>query len=645
MRNFLFGAALFLFFHAPAQTLFTYGKDSVSVQEFVKAYQKNNTGGNSKKAMKEYLDLYIASRLKIKEAQARGYDTLPQLVSDMNNLRAQILPLYEKDPETLNRLAEEAFERSQKDIHAAHIFISYTNKNGLPDTAAARLRAQEAHKQAQGNASFAAVAKQYSDDPSAQENGGDLGFVTVFSLPYELEHLLYTTAPGKISAVYQSKAGFHIFKNIAERPAAGRIKAAQILLAFPPDIKTNQKLQLKALADSLYDRLAKGDDFGKLAAGFSNDPVSAQANGAIPEFGVGQYEPIFEATVFNLKDGDISKPFQTAHGYHILKRISAVPVAKNKTEEILQSLKSRIESNDRMAFAKDVLVQKVRKNAGYKKLSFDEARLWAYTDSLFDSKTPAFPSGINSKTPLFTLGKDTTPVDGWISYAQVFRYKADGTGFKPYPQVWDEFVNATALEYYKNHLEEFNADFRSQMNEFREGNLFFEIMQHDIWGPSQSDTAALKAFYTSRKNKYTWNKSVNAVVFYTSDAKVAGLLSAQLKKDPSGWKELVNSMADKVTADSGRFERDQIPNGAKESLKKGIITTPVFNTSDNTASFAYVTEIYTKPAQRSFEEAKGLVINDYQAELEQKWMTRLKGKYPVVVNDTALASLMNTVSK
>lgn len=70
-----------------------------------------------------------------------------------------------------------------------------------------------------------------------------------------------------------------------------------------------------------------------------------------------------------------------------------------------------------------------------------------------------------------------------------------------------------------------------------------------------------------------------------------------------------------------------------------MITTPVVSSSDNTASFAYVMNIYTKPAQRSFEEARGLVINDYQAELEKRWLEELKKKYPVVINKTAWASL------
>ena len=105
-------------------------------------------------------------------------------------------------------------------------------------------------------------------------------------------------------------------------------------------------------------------------------------------------------------------------------------------------------------------------------------------------------------------------------------------------------------------------------------------------------------------------------------------------------------MSDGVSADSGRFEMTQIPGlNSKTPVTKGTITTPVVNKSDNTASFAYITHIYTKPEPRTYEEAKGLVVNDYQVELEQKWLAELRKKYPVTVNQAVLASLLNNTAK
>ena len=175
--------------------------------------------------------------------------------------------------------------------------------------------------------------------------------------------------------------------------------------------------------------------------------------------------------------------------------------------------------------------------------------------------------------------------------------------------------------------------------------MFFEIMPRDIWGPAQTDSVALKKFYDQHKNNYVWTKSADAVIFYASDENVATLLANQLKKSTANWRELVTGMSDKVTADSSRFEINQLPNGDKIALKEGMITTPLLNKADNTASFAYILHLYTSPEQRSFEEAKGLVINDYQAELEKKWVNELKNRYPVNINQNAWSALLHTAKK
>ena len=159
-----------------AQTLFTYGKEAVSADEFIKAFKKNNNSVNTEKALKEYLDLYIASRLKIREAREMGIDTLAQLRNDLLNLRQQILPTYLNDKESFDNLVIEAFTRSQKDIHLAHIFISF-QQNGIFDTVTALKKLAEVQDKLKSGVDFSAVAKQYSDDPSAKQNGGDLDWI------------------------------------------------------------------------------------------------------------------------------------------------------------------------------------------------------------------------------------------------------------------------------------------------------------------------------------------------------------------------------------------------------------------------------------------------------------------------------------
>ncbi|HYO22271.1 MAG TPA: hypothetical protein VER36_07680, partial [Flavisolibacter sp.] len=83
-----------------------------------------------------------------------------------------------------------------------------------------------------------------------------------------------------------------------------------------------------------------------------------------------------------------------------------------------------------------------------------------------------------------------------------------------------------------------------------------------------------------------------------------------------------------------------IPKGAKETVAAGLITGPVANKADNTSSFAYVLKVYPAGQPRSFDDAKGLVINDYQAALERQCVGELKKKYPVTVDEKVWSELV-----
>jgi peptidyl-prolyl cis-trans isomerase SurA len=628
---------------ASSQTLFTYGSYSADAKDFLRAYNKNNTitRANKAKAISDYLDLYIASRLKIREAYNRGYDTLLQIRNDIENLRSQIIENYFNDPAATEKLLKEAFQRSQKDIHVAHIFISYKNNTGVADSAAAEKKAKEVYEKLKKGGDFFALAQQYSSDPAVKTNKGDIGFITVFSLPYEFENIVYNTAPGKFSDPHKSKIGIHIFKNLGERKAAGKIKIAQILLAFPPGASDAIKAKTALLADSLYQRLMKGDDIAKLAGKFSNDYVSAASGGVVPDFGVGQYDPDFEKVVFKLaKNGEISKPFLTSHGYHIVKRISVTPVVTDpKNKANMEELKSKVNESDRMQFARNLVIERGLKQVHVKKFPYSDKELMVLSDSLLDNRPMASAVSITKTTPLFSIGDRLYTVNDYINYAQTWRFKSDGTGSKPYNQVMNEFIRRQMEEYYRSHLEDFNPDFRYQMNEFKDGNLFFEIMQQEVWGKAQNDTAALEAYYEKNKSRYNWKQSADAVVFFCGDENSAKALYAEVKKNPSKWKGVSDAMGEKVVADSSRYEFEQIPDAAKGPLQAGSITTPLKNKTDGTVSFAYILKTYPANMRRNYTEAKGLVISDYQAELEKEWVAALKKKYPVKVNENVLQEI------
>ncbi|MEP7278235.1 MAG: peptidylprolyl isomerase [Bacteroidota bacterium] len=619
------------------QTLFTYGKKTVGKQEFLRAYNKNNTAGNNtEKAYHDYLDLYTRFKLKVQAAYDARLDTLSAQATELKNFRSQIVDGFMTDDSSIQLLVEEAFERSQHDLRVSQIYIPFHGG----DTLAAYEKAMAAYNKIQTGSDFATVAEAYSLDPSVHNTRGDIGFITVFTLPYEFETIAYHTPVGKTAPPYRSKTAYHIFKTTAERPAFGKMKAAQILIAFLPNPDEAEKGKKKALADSIYNALRAGASFKDLVAKYSNDNISYQAGGLLPEFGTGRYSEDFENAAFGLaKDGDISKPVLTSFGYHIIMRVERNPVNANKNDKAAMALlKQAVQADKRMLVARQLLALKIMKNMGYKMAAFDEKLLLVYADSLYAGKKPKQQPGMNDKTLLFSFPQQKITAADFSKYVHSMQNAPEMLRGKSTPQLLQQYAEMMALDYYRNHLEAYNTEFASQLKEFKDGNLLFEIMQRRVWDKASADSTGLRNYYKNHKTKYWWEPSADIILFTCSDSLNAVNARKNFLAAPGDWKTLVQNSDGTIQADSGRFELTQLPVPVSANIKVGDISGLVKNATDNVTTFAYIVAIYNTRMPRNFEDARGFVINDYQSFLEDKWVDLLKKKYPVKVNEAVLQS-------
>jgi peptidyl-prolyl cis-trans isomerase SurA len=163
---------------------------------------------------------------------------------------------------------------------------------------------------------------------------------------------------------------------------------------------------------------------------------------------------------------------------------------------------------------------------------------------------------------------------------------------------------------------------------------FLRLCKEKSGGKAQNDSTALETYYAQNKTRYNWKKSADAIVFFCSDEGSEKVLYDKVKKDPSTWKTATDALAEKVVADSSRYELAQIPNaGTFTSVQAGTITNPIKNNTDGSVSFAYILKTYPTNMPRNYSEAKGLVINDYQVELEKQWVAELRKKYPVKIDE------------
>jgi len=619
---------------ADAQTLFTYGPYPVSKDEFLRAFNKNkSTTAEKPLSMREYLDLYIKFKLKVQAARDERLDTLPSVKSDLETSRLQLETNYMQDDAEINALVKEAFQRSQLDLHVQHFYVPINSKMTPADTLKAKKAIDEVYDELKaGQEGYFDIVSEVSEKV-APVKGNDLGWITVFTLPYEYENIVYNLEPGEVSRPFRSKGGWHVFKLEAQRPALGKITVAQILLAVPNGNLAIRD-QARRLADSLYGALVKGADFGDLARRFSNDRRTYMSRGILPEFGVARYDGDFEQQAFALQhDSDVSKPFQTTFGFHILKRIARSPVPATPNDTYMASLRQQVLDDGRMSVARDKFLQQVLVKTGFRERKVvRDPEFWRMSDSLLLLNKAITVSGLNDKTVIFTFNdRSSVDVGDWTLYLKSVRMSTYGPPkVASHEALLKNYISLAALENYRKRLADFSPAYRDQLQEFREGDLFFEAMQKNVWSKASADSAGLLAYYNAHRQTYKWNASADAVLFSCATEAVARMTAADV--NPHSWQQVVKDNP-QIQTDSGRYELSQIPVNGTENFVAGAITRPVVNSGDGTAVFALILHTYPANEQRSFADARGLVINDYQNILEKKWVDGLEKEYPVHVNE------------
>ena len=622
-----------------SQTLFTYGGHTVSKDEFLKAYNKNKTPETNKEAsLREYLELYSRFKLKVKTAELQRLDTLQQLRYDLQNFRSQVAESYMNDKEGLNALVEEALLRAQKDIHLLRFYIPIADTMSPADTLRVYSAMNELYTQLAADTSFD-PAQQVTDKNSLVKKT-DLGYITVFSLPYEIENSVYALKKVEITRPIRTRSGLQVFKHAGERRSAGKWKVAQILISTAPGATSAELEAARKKADSIYTLLMNGVGFSTVAKQFSEDRLTYLNGGELTEFGTGKFEQPFETNVFDLKkDGEISRPFLSSYGYHIVKRLQQKDTPADLTdEEFTNYLRQAVLHDSRVNGSKANFEKDIKIKTGFKRnVAVRDTELFRYADSVsLNQVIKNYP--INNKT-IFSFAKSAIKGADWLNFVKDYKLNPDVYKGESNSVLLNKFISTASFDYYRKHLEEYNLDFKKQMQEFREGNMLFEIMERNVWNKASGDSAGLVKYYNDHRSRYFWAASAAVILFNGADSTITQEAVTALRNGKD-WKLISSESEGQVSADSGRYELTQLSLPAGIVVKEGMIISQADNSGDNASGFLKVLKLFPANEPRSFEEARGLVINDYQGFLDEQWIAELKKKYPVVLNETVFQSLL-----
>ncbi|MGV3632351.1 MAG: peptidylprolyl isomerase [Bacteroidota bacterium] len=627
------------------QTVMEIDGKPVTKSEFLQIYLKNNPDPKyDKAALDEYMELFKKFKLKVAEAEALGYDTIPKLKRELEGYRKSLATPYLVDSEKNEEMIRQAYERMKKEIRASHILIRVDENASSADTLAAWNKLMALKKRIENGEDFATVAKGAggSEDPSVVQNAGDLGYFTAFQMVYPFEEAAYTTPIGKVSNPVRTRFGYHILKVVGERPARGTMTVAHIMIATTKDDTPEQMGDAAKKAQEIYDKLQKGENFEQLATMFSDDFNSADKGGVLPPFGSGtttRMLPEFEEAAFALKnDGDISQPVKTQYGYHIIKRIGWKDIAA--FEVMKKDLQNKVKRDDRAKKTQDYFVQKLKKEYKY------ENKSKKGLDPFYKSIDSTYYKGgwsadkISGDKPLFVLNGKNFTQKQFADYLSKNYAMVANTNIKDMVNMqYASWEKTAILAYEETQLERKHPEFKALMQEYHDGILLYEVMSDKVWNKASKDTSGLKDFYRLNTGKYQWKERTDAVVYECLNREIAAKVHKMLQNDTINSKHVL----DKINADSelnlrvriNKFEISETPYLKGQMLKKGL------NGPYEADGKFYVVKVDSMiPAgPKSFDEAKGAITADYQSYLEKNWLDELAKKHPVKVNESVLYNL------
>ena len=612
--------------------IFTVDNNPVYASEFIRVYNKNLdlVKEESQKDIDGYLKLFVDYKLKLQEARSLSLDKKPSYLREFNNYKNQLSKNYLNDTKVTDALVEEAYNRMVEEVNASHVLVKLDENAAPKDTLAAYNEVLKLRDRI--------IKEGYKTVQKDVHNGKtifaeDLGYFTAFKMVYNFENAAYNTKVGDVSMPFRTRFGYHAVKVLDKRKSQGEVTAAHIM------IKDDEEK-----INDIFKRLEQGEQFEAIAKQFSEDKSSASNGGVLRPFSGGQLSSSeFEAQAFALKEeNSYSKPFKSQFGWHIVKLIEKKPMQSFK--EMKAQLQSKIKRDSRSKLISDSRISTLK--AKYK---IDEnSKALDYFKSIITKEYTvnkwSIPENLTANETIFTIqGKQYIYKD----FAQyLMKSQRRNTGGKSLEAIIDNiynmYLNNELLKYQEENLINENEEFSQIVTEYRDGLLLFDLMETEIWNAAKNDSLGVKNYYETNKTNYFFNERVNAIVASSAKKgnikKVAKLL--EKGKAIEDVKSAINTNG-KVNVSFTNSEMDANHQALPEdfNFKKGV--SKIYKHND---AYVVVKVIKVLPkAQKTYEEAKGKVISDYQVEKEKKWLEALASKYKVIVNKEVLGRVKSQI--
>ena len=622
--------------NADKPVLFTVADTPVYAEEFTRIFNKNLdlVKDESQKDVDSYLKLFVNYKLKIKEAQAKGLDTMPSYLRELGNYKSQLAKNYLTDTKVTDALVEEAYNRSVNEVKASHVLIMLDANASAQDTLSAYNELLKLRERILKEG-YESVQKEVHNGKTVYAE--NLGYFSAFKMVYDFENAAYSTKVNEVSMPFKTRFGYHIVSVEDVRPSRGERTVAHIMISNKRDDKLEDA---ETRIQEIYRKIQQGESFESLAKQFSEDKSSASKGGVLEAFGGGQLSSTeFEDVAFGLKNiSGISEPFESGFGWHIIKLLN-----KSEVEDfnsMKSELEARVKRDSRSQLINTSIVNTLKERYNVK----DNPEALEYFVSIMNEGyylgSWKLPEGFTGSKTLCIIDKKIITYDNFGQY--LFKNQRRAVQKKPFnvliKENYNTFLNSNLMTYQEDNLENESEDFANIVAEYRDGLLLFDLMETEIWNASKTDSVALQNFYNTNKSNYNWSKRIDADVASSSNKNTLKTVKKMMEagQTPEEIKEKLNiNGVVEVIFTSGIMDKEHQALTAEMTFEKGV--SKIYK-HESAFVVANIKDVLPE-SPKTYEDAKGQIISDYQVVKEKQWLESLEQKFPVRINESVLTEV------
>jgi len=626
-----------------AVPLVTLGNERIYADEFLYILNKSQhlqpvEDKSSQENFEKNLDLFINYRLKVKEAESIGMAESDEFEKEFTIFKEDL-----KKPFLLKNALQEgelqkAYSRSKEVLKASHILLQFPPNASREDSIAVYNMALKIKSDAEDGTDFNNLAAEHSDDPSAKQNRGDLGYFSALQMVHSFEDAAYGLSVGQISDPVLTSFGYHIIKLEDRKPNRGEIKVSHILVRLNPADPIAEDRAKRKITDIFTELQKNENSWEDVARMYSDDQNTRATGGQLPWFGVGAIIPEFEKAAFALNNvGDISSPVKTPYGYHIIRLEDTKPVAS--FEEMEPALKSRILRDSRSSMIQSQVVAMQKQKYSFMENSAIVEAISPLVNQTLAVSLASVKRQLGEKelldTTLLTARGTQKSVRDFIKFIeadQAIVKAGPNDFFNPW---YTKFVEKTLEQVEEDDLLANNLEYSQLVKEYRDGILLFSLMNEQVWQKALEDTVGQRNFYESNIDRYQWKERVPAVIVEMNKeeqlAKIRRFLSDKTYSQrikPRLEDQFLNDYPLLFTLHEGTYEIDSHDLIGKVDVQKKYHEVK----NDGRTHFLILGNVIPAGPKR-FSETTGKVIQDYQEYLDKKMIAELREKYIIQINE------------